>query len=273
MGILINLKGKKFGKLVVLEYEGNSIWKCQCECGKIKKIHSQALRENKVISCGCNKRKDLVGQKFGRLLVIERIGFINKRTYYKCKCDCGNIVDVLASNLTKGTSKSCGCYAKELSCKRSTTHNMSNTRLYNIWEGMKQRCYNSNVKAYKYYGAKDIKVCEKWLNFENFMQWSLNNGYSDNLTIDRIDIKKDYCPENCRWVNKKIQANNTSTNVFLKIDNITDTIANWSKKTGINASTISWRYRHGWSEKDCIQLKPNYLKRKQKPKIEIKNIN
>ena len=73
---------------------------------------------------------------------------------------------------------------------------MSNTRLYNIWEGMKQRCYNSNVKAYKYYGAKDIKVCEKWLNFENFMQWSLNNGYSDNLTIDRIDIKKDYCPEN-----------------------------------------------------------------------------
>ena len=271
MGKMIDLKGKKFGKLIVLEYEGNSLWKCQCDCGKITKVHSQALREHRVISCGCNKRKDLTGKRFGRLLVIERVGFINKRTYYKCKCDCGNVITVMAANLSRGTSNSCGCYAKELTSKRSTTHNMSQTRLYNIWEGMKQRCYNPNVKAYKYYGEKNIKVCDEWLDFKNFMQWSLNNGYSDSLTIDRIDIEKNYSPENCRWASKTIQANNTSTNIFITIDNMTDTIANWSKRTGINASTISWRIRHGWSVEDCLQLRPNYLKKNQKSKMEIIN--
>lgn len=267
MGSFINIKGKKFGKLTALEYEGNSIWKCQCQCGEIRKVSGQALRGGKVISCGCNKRKNLVGQRFGKLLVLERIGFINKYTYYKCKCDCGNIINAISSNLIRGTSNSCGCYARELTSKRSITHNMSNTRLYRIWEGMKQRCCNPNVRAYKYYGKNNIKVCDEWLDFEEFMQWSLNNGYSDNLTIDRIDIRKDYCPENCRWASKMTQANNTSTNVFLTIDNVTDTIANWSKKTGINASTISWRHNHGWSEKDCVQLKPNYLKRNQKTQI------
>lgn len=258
MPSLIDLSEKKFGKLLVLEYIGNSFWKCQCECGNIRIVNSQALREKKVISCGCGKRKNLVGQRFGRLIVLKRLGFIKKRTYYECQCDCGKLVKVLSSNLLKGTSTSCGCYANELAIIRNRTHGMSSSRLYGIWEGIKQRCYNPNVSAFKYYGKKGIKVCEDWLkSFENFKDWAEKNNYNDTLTIDRININNDYSPENCRWVTKEVQANNTSTNVFLTINGITDTISNWSKKTGIKASTIGWRHRNGWTDKECISLKPS----------------
>lgn len=258
---LMNLTGKKFKKLLVLEYMGNSLWKCECDCGNIKNIHSQALRTGKVISCGCNKKQDLTGKKFGRLTVIRRIGFINKRTYYECKCACGKIINVISSNLLKGTSNSCGCYANELTSKRSKTHGMSKTRLYGIWEGMKQRCYNPNVSAYKYYGNKGIKVCDEWLhNFENFKNWSKENNYNDDLSIDRIDIKGNYSPKNCRWVNKDTQANNTSTNVFLTINGVDNTIANWAKLTGTKASTIGWRHRQGWADEQCVYGKINTKK-------------
>lgn len=254
---LIDLTGKKFGKLYVVKHCGGSIWECRCDCGVTKLIKGQALREGKVISCGCNKRKDLVEQRFGRLLVLKRLGFINKKTYYECKCDCGKIVNVISSNLQKGTSNSCGCLANELTSLRSRTHNMSKTRLYNIWEGIKQRCYNPKVKAFKYYGKNNIQVCKEWFEFETFMQWAITNGYNDTLTIDRIDVFGNYCPENCRWVDKTTQANNTRVNVFLTVDGETNTIANWSKKTGINAETISWRRKHGWTDEECIKLKPN----------------
>lgn len=253
---VIDLTGKRFGKLTVLEHCGSIFWKCKCDCGNIKIIRGQSLREGKTISCGCKKRKDLVGKRFGRLVVIKRLGFINRQTYYECKCDCGNIVKVTSSNLTKGNSTSCGCYAKELASQRQSIHKMSNTRLYKIWEGIKQRCYNSHTKQFKYYGAKGISLCDEWFSFENFKNWSLRNGYQDNLSIDRIDFNGNYCPNNCRWTNKAIQANNTKTNIFITYKGQTETIANWSRKTNIKAATIYWRYHNGWSIEDCLNLKP-----------------
>lgn len=273
MGQKIDLTGKKFGKLLVIEYVGDSKWKCRCECGETREVGSQALRSNLVVSCGCGKRKDLVGQKFGRLFVLKRVGFYNKRTYYKCQCDCGNITNVIGSNLTRGISTSCGCYNKEVNSKRSKTHGMTKSRLYGIWEGMKQRCYNKNVAAYKYYGAKGIKVCDEWNNFEPFMNWSVSNGYQDNLTIDRKDNDKDYCPENCRWSTISEQHNNMSTNTFLTVNDETHTLAEWSKKTGIKSATISWRYRRGWNPEDCITLKPSASKKEFKSKLNNNNNN
>lgn len=252
------LIGRRFGKLTVISYDeegskGATKWVCRCDCGTIKSIKRQSLVDGVTVSCGCKKRNDLDGKRFGRLLVIERAG----QNKWKCKCDCGNEVTVLGSNLTRGNSTSCGCYANELNSIRSTTHGDSKKdskyhRLYKIWTGMKTRCYNSHTKQYKYYGKNGIKLCDDWLAYSNFKQWSIENGYNDSLTIDRIDINGNYCPENCRWATKKEQANNKSTSVFLTVCGKTKTVNEWAKEIGVNQSTISWRHRNGWTDIECL---------------------
>lgn len=157
---------------------------------------------------------NLEGQKFGRLLAVRYIG----KSKWLCKCECGNEKEITSYNL--GFTKSCGCLAKEMYEKNKGkkfyfgTHNKSNTRLYNIWQGMKYRC---KCKDYKNYCLKGIRVCEEWENsFEAFYEWAQRNGYSDTLTIDRKDGDKGYSPDNCRWVDAKTQANNKSKSAIQK---------------------------------------------------------
>lgn len=156
---------------------------------------------------------DFTGMKVGRLQVIERNGSRNNMAVWKCRCDCGNIVDVMGRDLKRGHTKSCGCLHKEGMIKRLKTHGGTHERLYAVWQTMKKRCQNKNNKGYKYYGARGVKICCEWNDYSNFKQWAYTNGYDDKApygecTIDRIDVNGDYEPKNCRWVSMAIQNSN-----------------------------------------------------------------
>ena len=189
------------------------------------------------------KPENLVGQRFGRLVVLEdtKIMVPNRtQTYQKCLCDCGNIVIVPKSYLKSEHTRSCGCWVKEM----HTTHGLSQSRIYKVYSGMKKRCYDKNHKIYNRYGGRGITVCDEWAkDFMNFYNWSMDNGYQDNLTIDRIDNNKGYSPDNCRWVTMLEQAQNTSKNVNITYKGKTQTISAWSRETGIPQNTISRRFR------------------------------
>lgn len=174
------------------------------------------------------KTKDITGLKFGRWTVLENLD--NK--YCLCKCDCGTVRKVTKITLKNGTSKSCGCLKLETSYKNldTSTHKLSKTRIYKIWKGMKDRCYNSKTPIYKNYGARNIKVCDEWKNdFMNFYNWSMDNGYNENLSIDRINVNDDYKPSNCRWADRITQQRNTRKNVFITYNGETHCMKEWAE--------------------------------------------
>lgn len=195
------------------------------------------------------KIPDLVGKKYGRLTVVEYHG-LNKRgkSMWKCLCECGNTSVVLGNRLTNGHTKSCGCYSVELTKDRFTTHGMSNTRLYKIWQGMLKRCNNEKSAMYKHYGKRGIKVCDEWCGFEKFRDWAIHNGYSESLTLDRIDNDGGYSPDNCRWVDMKTQERNTSRNRYITFRGETLCLMEWAEKLNINYRTLQDRICvRGWS--------------------------
>jgi hypothetical protein len=143
--------------------------------------------------------RELKGNRFGRLVAISRV-MHNGKYKWNCLCDCGNVTYVYTSNLTTEHTTSCGCLHKE-KFRPQTTHNLTKHPLYKRWNDIKYRCYNPNATKYDRYGGRGIEMCQEWLeDFTAFYNWAIENGYSKELTIDRINNDGDYEPSNCQWI-------------------------------------------------------------------------
>lgn len=274
MGQFIDITGKKFNKLVAIKYLGNSKWECKCDCGKTAIVKGSRLTRGLTKSCGCarseaSKKKliDLTGQRFGRLTVVSRAeSKVNKNgsktTMWNVVCDCGQHRIVQSSNLLTGHTISCGCYGNNILGNHNRTHGFSDSRLYGVWIGMKNRCYNEAAPKFNRYGGRGITICDEWLcehGFENFREWAYTNGYDENApkgecTIDRINNNKGYEPSNCRWANPHNQANNRRTNHLYELDGEWLNISQIAERFNLPYDFLYRRIHDcGWNVKDAIE--------------------
>lgn len=182
---------------------------------------------------------NLDGKKINKLTIIKTHYIKRKNLWLSlCKCECGKEVLVYLGGLRRGTSKSCGCDRYE----KLKTHGKTNCRLYRIWNNMKRRCYTKTNHDYKDYGKRGISLCEDWKNdFNNFYTWAINNGYKDNLTIDRINNDGNYEPSNCRWITNREQQYNKRKTLKIEYKGISKTITQWEQFLGMGRGKLYWR--------------------------------
>ncbi len=198
-----------------------------------------------------SKPIDLTGQKFGRLTIIRRINDDKRgQSYWLCKCNCGEEKVIHGSSLKNGGTKSCGCLRKEQLVERSIKHGHSKrenkSRTYRSWQHMKERCININCKDYKYYGDRGITVCERWMEFTNFLE---DMGEAPaGLQLERGNNDLGYYKENCLWTTSRNQACNRRNNHLITFDDKTQTMIEWSEETHIPYDVLKLRInRYGWS--------------------------
>lgn len=209
--------------------------------------------------------KNILNEKHGFLVPIYFLGYTEKNKYgqrhaiWRCKCECGNYINRTSDVILRNKS-SCGCKQKENLKKMSeinTTHKLSKTRLYKTYNSMVSRCYREKDIHYKSYGNRGIKVCDEWLNNRNlFFEWALNNGYNEELTIERKDNDLGYSPENCTFITKEMQYKNKRQNIMIEHNGKKLCASDWAKITGMNAQTIRYRYKKGYSAENIFQPLP-----------------
>ena len=185
---------------------------------------------------------NLAGQRFGRLVVIDRATEMPGVWWY-CICDCGKRKKIRSSQLRYGSVKSCGCLRDEMRAEHNKPrHGDTGTRLYSIWRGMKKRCYQPTSAGYKNYGGRGITVCDEWISsYESFRDWALANGYTDELTLDRKDSNGNYNPSNCRFASYIDQENNRRNCHYIEMNGVKLTVAQWARITNTPPSTLKNR--------------------------------
>lgn len=182
---------------------------------------------------------DLTGEEFGKLTVRYRMITDSKHTFWFCECDCGGKKEARSDALRNGTTTHCGCVGLG-------THNKTGHRLFNIWQGMKERCYNTNSKDYNRYGGRGIEICQEWLDdFMNFYNWAMENGYDYSLSIDRTNVNRNYEPNNCKWATPEEQANNTRNNNLIEVNGEVKSVSQWARISGVSRYVIKKRYAEG----------------------------
>jgi len=264
-----DLTGTKFGNLVVIERAGTRTypngktqptWACRCNCGNTVVITGSNLKSGNTSSCGClrrnhvaHNRKDLTGKTFDRLTVIglapSRDQYGTVMGYWLCQCICGTEIEVLAGNLIKGNTRSCGCrqydpalHELRSAAHRTHGHNNRNSPTYATWSAMRKRCRD---EANHNYHGRGIDIDPSWDDFETFLT---DMGERPNgTTLDRIDNDGPYCKSNCRWATGITQSNNRRNNRRLTFKGRTLTISEWAREAGISSHTISARLERGWS--------------------------
>jgi hypothetical protein len=267
MGKRANLVGEKINNWLVKEYKGvnkfhQTLWLVECDCNKHTeriKTHSE-IKQTK--SCGCLDLENLNGQTFGRWRVISNPIIKNdNKVYFLCECECNKHTtrEVRADRLKNGSSQSCGCYATE----QKTKHGLSRERITNIWYGMIDRCTNPNRNDYERYGGRGISVCDEWKEnkdysgLKNFYKWAINNGYEENLTIERKDVNGNYEPNNCEWITMEEQAKNKTNTIYINIDGKNEKLIDLADIHNIKRETLLKRYNNGIEDKELLLTPKN----------------
>lgn len=192
------------------------------------------------------------GERFGRLTVVRDEG----SSHVVCKCDCGQDKITTRKYLRVGEVRSCGCLHHDKLMEMSVKHGDSGSRLYRIWKSMRTRATNRNHVQAKDYVLRGISVCPEWSDYSAFKAWAMSNGYSDNLTIDRIDNDGPYSPQNCRWITQKEQCRNKRNTHVMTYKGITyHTIRDMCFALGLNYRRTQKRMKQGWPLEEAIELK------------------
>lgn len=213
--------------------------------------------------------RELVGQRFGRLTVLGEAERYRPNTRgslrrWLCRCDCGAERVVFQNALTSGVTVSCGCYNKEAVIRAGTKHGGFRSPEYGPWNKMLDRCRNPNSNAYANYGGRGIRVCEKWLSFEGFLE-DMGPRPTRRHQLDRIDVNGDYCKANCRWATPDLQMRNTRRNRLFTHEGMTLTLMDWAKIYGIHYNTLAARLNLGIPIEEALTMKKHSRWRSRKP--------
>lgn len=212
--------------------------------------------------------KKIIGERFGILVVLEYLGLIDigrqRSTLVKCRCDCGNIVNVSLSRIKQGYQKSCGCLLKNHQKQfpnnySPAKHGYYHHELYHTWFGMIGRCYDDRVEAYSAYGKRGICVCDEWKHdYIIFYSWAIKNGYEKGLTLERKNNNGNYEPSNCKWATRREQANNRRTTHYVKLHGDSMSMADACRLLKLNYKIINQRVkRDGLSFEEAILIPIN----------------
>lgn len=277
--ILVDKSGEKHGTFTIVQpvsraNDGHLKWLIKCECGYITIVSSNNLRSATKHCPSCepfidreSKRLDeeYSGKKYNMVTILRFAYIKNAHRQYECRCDCGKVFYSAISPIKNGSRISCGCSVRtkertiepRINGKYRTSLKKKALPLYRVYNDMHRRCEKQYRKDYKRYGGRGICVCDEWSGehgYDNFCDWAYKNGYDESApygdcTLDRIDVNGNYSPENCRWADKYVQANNRRNNHIVNVNGHKQTLISACREKGIDYRMVHSRLQRGWSER------------------------